>query len=210
MYPDESLLPLSALQHLIFCERQCALIHIERLWSENWFTAQGRVLHERVHEQKTERRRSVRVEHGVDLRSSRLGLIGKADIVEFHRDESGKVWRPFPVEFKRGRNKPDNSDKVQLCAQAVCLEEMLSVEIPLGEIYYGKERHRTEVVFDEALREETFETARRLHKLIETGRTPPPVYEKKCDSCSLKELCMPQTIQKKRSVTRYLEQVTGE
>ncbi len=122
------------MQHLAFCERQCALIHIEQAWAENLFTAEGRVMHERVHEVERESRGDIRVEYSISLRSLRLGLIAKADVVEFHRnmEQPGGKWRPFPVEYKRGRPKKDNADKVQLCAQALCLEEMLSVEVPLG------------------------------------------------------------------------------
>jgi CRISPR-associated exonuclease Cas4 len=210
MFVEDDLLPLSALQHLAFCERQCALIHIEQQWSENLFTAQGRVLHEKVHSETAERRRDVRVEYGMSLRSLRLGLIGKADVIEFHRMPDDGIWQPFPVEYKRGRKKLDNRDNVQLCAQALCLEEMLKVVIPGGAIYYGKERRRTDVAFDGALREETAETARRLRRLIESGKTPPPVYEEKCDTCSLLGICLPRTLEKGKSVTRYFAEMTKE
>jgi CRISPR-associated exonuclease Cas4 len=203
MYTEDDLLPLSALQHLIFCERQCALIHIEQAWAENLFTAEGRIMHERVHEEGSESRGSIRVEHGVPLRSLRLGLIGKADVVEFHRREDGS-WLPCPVEYKRGKPKKDGSDRVQLCAQAMCLEEMMNVEVPKGALFYGKNRRRAGVVFDYALRRETEDTAVRLHELIASGRTPKPVYTKKCDSCSLAGMCLPKTVGKGRSVQRYL------
>ena len=209
MYCEDDLLPLSALQHLAFCPRQCALIHIERAWSENFFTAQGRVLHERVHQENAERRRDIRVEYGMPLRSLRLGLAGKADVIEFHRKPDGN-WQPFPVEYKRGRRKPDNRDAVQLCAQALCLEEMRKTAVPRGAFYYGRERQRAEVKFDEDLRKETEETAQRLHRLIDSGVTPPPVYEAKCDTCSLLELCLPKTIQNKKSVSGYLAAMTEE
>ncbi|HDZ02544.1 MAG TPA: CRISPR-associated protein Cas4, partial [Nitrospirae bacterium] len=137
-YTEDNLLPLSALQHLLFCERQCALIHIEQAWGENLFTAEGRIMHDRVDTAKHETRRNIRTEFGVPLRSLRLGLIGKADAVEFHK--RGNMWHPFPVEYKRGKPKQDNSDKVQLCAQALCLEEMMNVEIPKGALFYGKTR----------------------------------------------------------------------
>lgn len=209
LYTEDNLLPLSALQHLVFCPRQCALIHIERAWSENFFTAQGRVLHERVHQENAERRRGLRVEYGMPLRSLRLGLAGKADVIEFHR-QLDETWRPFPVEYKRGRQKSDNRDAVQLCAQALCLEEMLNVFVPRGAIYYGKERQRNEVEFDENLRTETENTAGRLRRLIESGQTPPPVYEKKCDTCSLLHVCLPKTIQSKKSVSGYLADMVKE
>ncbi|MBN2397067.1 MAG: CRISPR-associated protein Cas4 [Deltaproteobacteria bacterium] len=209
MYTEDDLLPLSALQHLIFCERQCALIHIEQAWAENLFTAEGRIMHERVHEEGRESRGSIRVEHGVPLRSLRLGLIGKADVVEFQRREDGS-WLPFPVEYKRGKPKKDDSDRVQLCAQALCLEEMLDVEVSEGALFYGKNRRRAGVVFDDTLRRETEETAVRLHELIASGRTPKPVYAKKCDSCSLAGMCLPKTVGKGRSVQRYLSGATRE
>ena len=209
MYTEDDLLPLSALQHLIFCERQCALIHIEQAWAENLFTAEGRIMHERVHEEGSESRGSIRIEHGVPLRSLRLGLIGKADVVEFHRRE-GDSWQPFPVEYKRGKPKKDDSDRVQLCAQALCLEEMLDVEVPEGALFYGKNRRRAGVVFDDALRKETEETAVRLHELIASGRTPKPVYTKRCDTCSLAGMCLPKTVGKRRSVQHYLLGATRE
>ncbi len=208
-YAEDDLVPLSALQHLIFCERQCALIHVEQAWDENRFTAEGRIMHERVHEAGEESRGRVRVARGLSLRSLRLGLIGKADVVEFHRVELGK-WRPFPVEHKRGKPKPDESDKVQLCAQALCLEEMLGVEVPSGALFYGRTRHRLEVAFDEALREATEKAAGQVHELIGSGNTPKPVYTKKCKSCSLIERCLPQALCKKRSVKSYLTQVLEE
>ena len=143
------------------------------------------------------------------LRSLHLGLTGKADVVEFHRIEGGH-WQPFPVEYKRGKNKPDNRDKVQLCAQAICLEEMMATTVPRGAIYYGKERHRTDVIFDDALRGETKSTAGRLHRLIASGKTPLPVYEKKCDTCSLFSLCLPKTMEQAKSVKDYFKEAIRE
>ncbi len=214
MYTEDDLIPLSALQHIIFCERQCALIHIEQAWAENLFTAEGRIMHERVHTADRESRGKVRIEYSMWLRSLRLGLIGKADVIEFHRkaalQKAGPAeWEPFPVEYKRGKPKKDNCDKVQLCAQALCLEEMLDVEVPCGALFYGKKRRRTDVTFDSALRKQTEDTAMRLHELIASGLTPKPVYMKKCDSCSLVKICLPKTIEKKRSVKRYLSGAIG-
>lgn len=209
MHSEDDLIALSALQHLVFCERQCALIHIEQQWDENRLTAEGKIMHKRVHEVGEETRGNVRIERGVPLRSLRLGLIGKADVVEFHRREEGP-WRPFPVEHKRGRPKPDQCDKVQLCAQALCLEEMLGVEVPSGAIFYGRTRHRLDVQFDGPLREETEATARQAHDLIRSGNTPRPVYTKKCKSCSLMNQCLPHVFHKERSVKRYLIQAVAE
>jgi CRISPR-associated exonuclease Cas4 len=209
MYDPDDLIQLSALQHYAFCPRQCALIHIEQVWAENRLTAEGRLMHERVHEEDAESRGNVRIERGIPLRSLRLGLIGKADVVEYHRQEDGS-WRPYPVEYKRGKPKPDNTYKVQLCAQALCLEEMLKVEIPGGAIFYGKTRHRLDVLFDEALRKETEDAAAKTHDLLDAGKTPKPVYAKRCESCSLYAECLPKTVQKKRSVKRYLARMIGE
>jgi len=209
MYSPEDLIQLSALQHMVFCPRQCALIHVEQTWTESGRTAEGRIMHERVHDESRESRGDVRIEYGVALRSLRLGLIGKADVVEFHRRPDG-FWLPSPVEYKRGKPKANDCDKVQLCAQALCLEEMLSVTILAGALFYGQTRHRLDVVFDEALRRETEETARRVHDLIASGRTPPPVYAKRCENCSLMAECLPKTIQKRRSVKSYLTRILGE
>jgi CRISPR-associated exonuclease Cas4 len=206
MYSPEDLIQLSALQHMVFCERQCALIHVEQIWQESGRTAEGRIMHERVHEESRESRGDIRIDYGVSIRSLRLGLIGKADVVEFHRRPDG-AWLPFPVEDKRGKPKADDCDKVQLCAQAICLEEMLSIAISKGALFYGQTRHRLDVVFDEALRRETEEIAYRAHDLIASGRTPPPVYEKRCESCSLMADCLPKTIQKRRSVKSYLTRI---
>jgi len=202
-YTEDDLIQLSALQHYVFCPRQCALIHVEQVWSENRFTAEGRIMHDKVHEQGHESRGQVRIERGVPLRSLRLGLSGISDVVEFHRQTDGS-WKPFPVEYKRGKPKPDDCDRVQICAQALCLEEMLHVEIPSGAIFYGKTRHRHDVLFDNELRKVTEETANRVRELIESRVTPKPLYESKCKSCSLSEVCLPKTIGKTRSVQKYL------
>lgn len=206
-YAEEDLLPLSALQHLLFCPRQCALIHIEQIWVENLFTAQGRLMHERVDRTGRESRKDVRIEYGMPLRSLRLGLIGKADVVEFHLQEEGAVkWLPFPVEYKRGRAKKENWDRVQLCAQAICIEEMLAIPISAGALFYGKNRRRQDVRFSVELRQETKNTALKLHELFAAGRTPGPIYTKKCDSCSFYQLCLPKLLEKKRKVGTYLDQ----
>lgn len=231
MFPEDDLLPISGLQHLLFCERQWALIYLEGAWAENRLTAEGAVLHERVHEQDTEVRRDVRITRSLRLRSLRLGLTGQADVVEFHRvaEEAGALcqlnrnettvelceavplpgakglWRPFPIEYKRGRVKKDAIDEVQLCAQALCLEEMLGVAVPAGALFYGQPRRRTEVTFTPELRAQTEALAARMHELAKAGRTPIARYEKKCDNCSLFALCLPKTIGKSPSVAGYLQ-----
>lgn len=214
MFSEDDLLPLSALQHLLFCERQCALIHVEGVWAENRLTVEGSHLHRKVHEGPDEARGDVRTVRGMPLRSLRLGLVGQADAVEFHRQVPGTggvrlegadgEWLPFPVEYKRGRPKRDRSDEVQLCAQALCLEEMLGVPVPRGALFYGQTRRRRDVAFDAGLRAETEEAASRLHGLIAGGVTPRAVREPKCESCSLLHLCLPEALAPGRSATRYL------
>ncbi|MBN2512375.1 MAG: CRISPR-associated protein Cas4 [Sedimentisphaerales bacterium] len=208
-YSEDDLIMLSALQHYVFCPRQCALIHVEQVWTENLFTAEGRIMHEKVHGSDRESRGKVRIEYGVPLRSLRLGLIGKADVIEFHKQPDGS-WQPFPVEYKRGKPKADDCDRVQLCAQALCLEEMVGAAIQKGALFYGKTRRRQDVVFDGTLRGTTEEAARKAHALIEAGLTPPPVFSKKCKSCSLAAECMPKMIEKGRSAQRYLARAMKE
>jgi CRISPR-associated exonuclease Cas4 len=213
MFTESDLLSISALTHLAYCERRCALVHIEQAWEENRFTAEGRILHERVHGQESESRGDVYIVRGLKLRSLGLGITGVADVVEFHRAETGGValdgkrgqWIPFPVEYKRGKPKSDRCDEVQLCGQAMCLEEMLKTVIEKGALYYGAEHKRHDVVFDESLRKETMEVAKRLHALIEKGITPPAHYEKRCDRCSMIDICVPKAGEKK-SVKKYLDE----
>lgn len=209
MYDMDDLIQLSALQHYAFCPRQCALIHIEQVWSESVLTAEGRLMHDHVHDEKRESRRDVRIENGVPLRSLRLGLIGKADVIEFHRSEEGR-WVPYPVEYKRGKPKRDECDRIQLCAQALCLEEMLNVSVPEGALFYGRTRHRLDVAFSDALRKETEAAALKTRELIASGKTPAPVYAKRCEQCSLMESCLPRTVQKKRTVRGYISRMVRE
>jgi CRISPR-associated exonuclease Cas4 len=208
MHSEDELIPISSLQHFLFCERQCALIHVEQVWVENRLTAEGRIMHEKVHEEGTESRGSVRTERGVALRSLALGLIGKADVVEFHKTGDG-AWAPFPVEHKRGKPKIDDWDRVQLCAQALCLEEMLGVAIAQGAIFYGTPRRREVVAFTEELRKKTADAAAAVRKLLDSGITPGPQYRKRCDNCSMTGVCLPKVIEKKRSVSKYLQKETA-
>jgi len=233
-FSEDDLLPISALQHLKFCERQCALIHIERAWEENRLTAEGRVLHENADEPGTESRRDVRIARALSLRSLRLGLIGKADVVEFHllgeeqmaaekklvgQEPEGEtslrigvpldgqkgLWKPFPVEYKRGKPKANTCDEIQLCAQALCLEEMLGVWVPEGALFYGLPRRRTAIVFGTELRAETEQMAERLQDLIRSGKTPPPIPFSGCDNCSLIDRCLPKTGRVGKSAKTYLD-----
>lgn len=222
LYDEDDLLPISALQHLLFCERQWALIHLERTWEENRSTAEGRLLHERADEPDTESHGDVRIARGLQLRSLRLGLAGKADVVEFHRtSESPSTetvvleglpgrWRPVIVEYKRGRPKIDRIDAVQICAQALCLEEMLAVSIPSGFFFYGRPRRRYDVTFDAELRRQTEALVERLHELTRAAKTPLPEYNKQCLSCSLINVCLPKVPYKKASVMEYLVRAITE
>ena len=195
-YTEDDLLPLSALQHILYCERQCALIHIEQVWSENRLTAEGRLAHDHVHTAGNETRAGVRIARDLSLRSLRLGLIGKADVVEFHDGV------PYPVEHKRGHAKTNPCDEVQLCAQAICLEEMLGKPVPEGALFYGEPRRRTIVPITAALRATTEDAAARLHRLFEARVTPPAAYDKaKCERCSLLEICKPKA---GTSIAQYL------
>ena len=210
MYTDEDLLPISALQHLQYCERQCALIHIENVWTENVLTAEGRLMHDRVDGGGHETRGSVRTAYSLRLRSLRLGLTGQADVVEFHRQDSG-AWLPYPVEFKRGHPKANDCDRVQLCAQALCLEEMKGVTIEAGALFYGETRHRLDVTFDAELRAKTEALCARLHAFIEAGVTPVAAYEKgKCDHCSLLANCLPQSAGTGKSARKWLARQLDE
>ena len=205
MFDEDDLLPLSALQHLAFCERQWGLIHLEGLWEENRLTAEGRILHERAHDGDSESRPGLRIVRGLRLRSLRLGLSGIADVVEFQREQGNE--RPFPVEYKRGRPKPEHSDKIQLCAQALCLEEMLETKVESGALFYGRTRRRLDVSFDPALRTETELTAQRLHILNREAKTPPARMQPKCRSCSLLEQCLPRTAGAGKSAQGYLSRL---
>lgn len=211
MFTEDQLIPISALQHWVFCPRQCGLIHLEQAWAENRLTAEGRLLHERVHESDTENRPGIRIVRGLRLVSYALGLVGQADVVEFHRGDSGialpgasGLWRPLPVEYKRGKPKKDNSDNIQLCAQAMCLEEMLKTEIPSGAFFYGKPRRRTEVQLDGSLRDRTSQTVEAVHRMFESRQTPTARYAKKCDNCSLYAQCLPKTTGLHKKIDVYL------
>lgn len=190
-YADEDLLPLSALQHLVFCERQCALIHLEQVWADNVLTAEGHLLHERTDQPGEERRGDRRTSRAVPLVHRGLGLVGKADTVEWHR-AGPAAWHAVPVEYKRGRSKPHDADRIQLCAQALCLEEMLGKTVPEGALFYGAPRRREAVTFDAPLRQATEQAAYRLRALIEAGVTPPAQYDARCRNCSLIDLCRPK------------------
>ena len=219
MFPEDDLLPLSALQHFVFCPRQCALIHVEGIWQENPLTVSGAQLHERLDESGGEARGDCLTARALPLRSLRYGLAGRADAVELHRFPEGAEggielpgrpgrWLPFPVETKRGKPKSHDADRVQLCAQALCLEEMLGVPVPAGALFYGTPRRREEVAFDARLREATLAAAQGVRDLLASGTTPRAVREPKCDRCSLIDRCLPDLA--RRSARAYLDAALSE
>lgn len=204
MYGDYDLIPISSLMHGRFCPRRCVLIHVDGVWTENRLTASGRVLHERVDSGVRESRRDRRIAATLRLVSHRLGVAGIADMVEFHRvgdmDVSGAklpnahgTWKPFPVEYKHGKPNGRQADEVQLCAQAMCLEEMLDVVVPAGALFYGETRRRVDVAFDEGLRSLTVQTAEAVHRMLAGNEIPSAERGKWCDSCSLVDDCQPDS-----------------
>ncbi len=201
MFTDDQLIPISALQHFLFCPRQTALIHLERAWAENQYTAEGRVIHENAHSGDHETRPGIRITRTLNVLSRHLGLIGQCDIVEFHAD--GAV---IPVEYKRGKPKTHRADDIQICAQALCLEEMLGTPISFGYLFYGKRKRRTKVDFDEGLRRFTESKLDELRSLLEIQITPQAVYDsKKCDACSLIDECQPHAFRLKKGVAQWFE-----
>ncbi len=211
MFDEDQLLPISALQHLVFCPRQCALIHVERLWAENRLTVEGKQLHQRADRLSgDESRPGVRLARALPLRSLRWGVVGQADVVEFH-DEDAATGKPtiVPVEYKRGQPKKDDSDRVQLCAQALCLEEMCGTQVTEGALFYGKRRRRTLVQFDRVLRQRTTDAIAELRDMIDHRRTPPAVKSPKCDACSLREICVPDATEQQRSASRFMARQFG-
>jgi CRISPR-associated exonuclease Cas4 len=228
MFSEDQLLPLSALQHWLFCPRQCGLIHLEQVWAENKFTAEGQVLHHKAHEGADESKAGVRITRSLPVRSFVLGISGQCDIVEFHpasgdlrfeisdlRGGSGGdlrfeisdlkcTARVVPVEYKRGKPKAHRADEVQLCAQALCLEEMLDVTISSGYLFYGENRRRTLIEFDGALRQLVAATAAALHAMIDSRVTPLAEYEsRRCDACSLIDLCQPKAMRFKKGTAAW-------
>jgi len=199
---EEALVPVSALQHFLFCPRQCALIHVERIWAEDGATAEGRLLHERVDDGKHDRRQGVRTVRCMAIRSLALGVTGKADAVELRL--VGTDVHPYPIEYKRGRPKAHRADEVQLCAQAICLEEMFGRPVPEGALFYGETRRRTVVVFDSTLRSLTIRVAAETREMIASNRTPRPVLMPACKRCSLVEICRPGRLEKPPQVARWL------
>lgn len=197
---EDTLVPVSALQHYLFCPRQCALIHVERIWAEDGATAEGRILHERVDGGQSDRRRGVRTARGIALRSFAHGLVGKADAVEF----SGEATAAYPVEYKRGRPKAHRADEVQLCAQALCLEEMFGHPIAEGALFYAQTRKRLVVSFDKDLRALTLRVADAVRAMLAEKHTPPPHAMPACRRCSLADQCRPKRMEKPPAIQRWL------
>lgn len=210
-YKEEDYLQLSGLQHFAFCRRQWALIHIENQWAENYHTVDGHLMHERVHDQEfRESRGDLLIVRGLAIHSAELGVSGQCDAVEFHKDPAGvslrgraELWRPYPVEYKRGRPKEHNADELQLCAQGMCLEEMLCCAVPEGALYYGEPRRRTAVPFTPELRRQVQDSLAEMHELYRRHYTPKVKATKACSVCSLKDLCLPKLISRKK-VAAYL------
>ncbi|MCA9905226.1 MAG: CRISPR-associated protein Cas4 [Anaerolineae bacterium] len=211
---NADLLPLSALQHYSYCPRQFALIHVEQQWVENRYTAEGQVLHQRVNSGEVETRSNVHTARSLHIVSRELGLTGVADVVEFRRVDHGGCrlagrtgqWQPYPVEYKRGRSKADDCDRIQLCAQAMALEEMLDVSVLEGAIFYGQPRRREQVAIDEPLRAQVRQIASDVHVVFTRGRLPAPEPGPKCEHCSLRGLCLPEI----RHVGNYLARMFEE
>ena len=215
MTTSQDSLPISALQHMAYCPRQCALIHLERQWEESMHTALGRLEHERVHAGYREFRRGRRQITGLRVVSKTLGLHGQLDVLEMAQTDADAPsnlpglklkghWCLYPVEFKHGQPKTNSCDRIQLCAQALCLEEMLEIHIEQAALFYQRIRRREDVALSAALRDQTRETTHALHKLMDSGVTPPPVNDKRCKACSLKALCMPGALSRN---TRYQQRL---
>lgn len=215
-YSEEDYLPLSGIQHFAFCRRQWALIHIENQWAENERTVDGIIMHEKAHSGDAESRGDVVIMRALRVFSATLGVSGECDVVEFNRNADGislnghdGLWQPYPVEYKRGKPKEHNADEMQLCAQAMCLEEMLCCTIPCGALFYGEPRRRTEVEFTPELRRAVEDSLNEMHDYYKRGYTPKAKPRKGCSACSLKEICLPKMVQRK-SVAAYVEGALNE
>lgn len=211
-YQEEDYLQLSGLQHFAFCRRQWALIYIEKQWTDNYHTVDGNIMHEKAHDAEVrESRGDIVITRCNSIFSAELGISGQCDVLEFHRSAAGislsdrkGLWQPYPVEYKRGRPKESNADRLQLCGQAMCLESMLCCDIPEGAIYYGQTKHREIVCFTSELRDEARKLLLEMHELYAKKHTPKVKMSKKCDACSLREICLPK-LKKAKSVTKYLQ-----
>lgn len=197
-FAEDDFFQISALQHYVYCPRQCALIHVEDAWKANVFTVRGDILHEKVDTDTYETRGAVRTVRGLKIHSFRLGISGRCDVVEFHRSDVGQSFRAVPVEYKSGKPKDDLSDKVQLCAQSLCLEEMLDTNVAQGGFFYAKIRRRVKVEIDVELRKQTEEIIAHVRELITSRQTPAAEYSAKCRNCSLESICMPKAMSERK------------
>lgn len=213
MYAEEDYLMLSGIQHFAFCRRQWAMIHIEQQWAENYRTTAGELMHRKAHDEGSfEKRGDLLIVRGLRIVSRELGLSGQCDVVEFHENEKGIAvfgydgkWDLVPIEYKHGAPKENNADELQLCAQAVCLEEMFQTGIAKGFLYYGENRRRSLVEFTDDLRFEVKKMTEEMHVLFQRGHTPNVKPTKQCRACSLENLCVPR-LQKSIRVREYIEQ----
>lgn len=216
-YSEDDFLKLSGIQHFRFCRRQWALIHIENQWADNYFTNDGKVLHKNAHDNTSRESRPDRIiTRGVSVFSASLGVSGQCDVLEYHHGTTGidipgkdGLWQPYPVEYKRGSPRIDDADELQLCGQAMCLEEMLCCEIPKGALFYGEIRRRKEIVFNEELRQAVKTTLKEMHVLFRNGHTPKVKPTRSCNACSLQDLCLP-SLMKTQSVNVYLSKALKE
>ncbi len=213
-FSEDELLPISALQHLAFCPRQWALIHMEGIWSDNRLTAEGIIMHDKAHDENgSDSRGDLRIARGLRLRSLRLGLVGQADVVEFHKTTGAGIflsgvtglWQPVIIEYKHGHPKIGHEDEVQICAQALCLEEMLGASLPVSAFFYGQPRRRCDVALTTELRQETEALVSKLHELSRSGETPPADFSSRCHSCSLENTCLPKITRGRKSVQGYIQ-----
>lgn len=216
-YVEDEYLMISGIQHFKFCRRQWALIHIEQQWEENVHTVMGELMHRKVHDPYIkEKRKDVLVVRALPVSSKNLGISGECDVVEFHKREDGiklhghrGFYSVYPIEYKKGKPKLTQEDKLQLAAQAMCLEEMFSAEISEGAIFYGETRRREIVIIDETLRSEVRQMFQEMHRYYERNYTPRVKYSKSCNACSLKEICLPK-LGKNISVKAYMDQMLKE
>lgn len=206
-YTEDDLLPISALQHFYFCERQWALIHLESLWEDSRLTLEGAILHENVDTPQTKCSDFFKVARSARIRSLKYGIVGIADVIEFHFDKRQSRFIPYPIEYKRGKPKVTHEDCVQLCAQTLCIEEMLNVKIPYGAFYYNEIRRRHQIEMTEALRTETINTILKLHKASYEQKTPPAIYTNKCENCSLIHKCLPKITNKSKDPITFINSI---
>ena len=218
MYTEEEFLQISGIQHFVFCPRQWALIHIESQWAENQHTVCGDIFHERAHDgDARERRGDLLTVRGLRIFSATLGVSGVCDVVEFRRhDESGARlngyegnWLPMPIEYKSGTAKETDADRIQLCLQALCMEEMLGCQIEKGCLFYGKTRRRETVLLDEAIRTATTKAVAEMHAYMVRGYTPKPRKTKACRACSMADICLPE-LERTKSAAAYMENAKGD